>query len=87
MPQLFQTFVYRAVKVPTPEEINREGGEAILAAFVNQISVMSSEGQAIQILTFPGFILLGQVAGWIGMEPNIIPAMLPASAPSRKKDH
>lgn len=85
--QMVTIFKYRALPVPSEITANHPGlagpgnpdsspTETPAERFASQLSDLAKEGKAVQVLTFPGFVLVGEIAGFMGMEQTVMPAMM-----------
>ena len=86
--QLITIFKYRAIPVPSEQEANtvqelspEEPGGLTASTpaerFAARLSALAKECKAVQILQFPGFVLVGEIAGFAGIEQNVLPGILP----------
>lgn len=83
--QMITLFKYKAIPIPTEGEANKaipsEPGETPDNAltttpaerFARELTILASQAKAVQILQFPGFILVGEIAGVAAMEQTVMP--------------
>ncbi|MGH6628099.1 MAG: hypothetical protein ACREB3_00020 [Burkholderiales bacterium] len=74
--QPIPVFKYSVLVVPSKEVVEMESrnGDRISAlVFADQMSEISRSGKAAQLLVFPGFVLTGEIIGYVTLEQTIVP--------------